>query len=186
MTPVRAGTISTWKYAAYLLVVLVEVAAVTVAVAACAGTNRVFTGLLLGLVLACPLGWLLRRTDAVELSDDGVVRRSLGRSRRLGWDRVVGGRFAYDERGRWTLALDLTAGSERNQELVLLSVPPITRPVSNAYEMRKCEQVNDIRAMLRRRRIPVTVVPDILTALETYWKIAPPTSRPTDSAEPEG
>jgi hypothetical protein len=186
VTPVRAGTISAWKYAAYLLAVMVEIAAATVIMAVCAGTNRVFTGLLLGLVLAGPLGWLLRRTDSVELSDRGLALRSMWRTRCLGWDRVLGGRFAYDEHGRWTLALDLTAGDERNQELVLLSIPPITRPVSNAYEMRKCEQVNEIRAMLRRRRIPITVVPDILTALQTYWKIAPPTKSPTDSAEPEG
>jgi len=181
---VRVGTIPTWKYGVYLLIIVVEVALVTTAVAFGIGAGRLFTGLLLGLASAPLLGLALRRMDSIDLTETGLIRRSPLRRRRIGWERVVGGRFAYDDGGRWTLALDLTPGSERNHELVLLSIPPVTGPVSNAYELRKREQVNEIRAVLRQRRIPITAVPQILAALQTHWGVTPP-RRAQDCAQPD-
>jgi hypothetical protein len=188
---VRAGTVPAWKYAVYLAVVAAEVAAVTLAVVFGFGVNRLFTGLLIGLVLGCPLAWFLRGLDAVELADSAIVVRRPFRLRRIGWDRVVGGRFAYDERGRWALALDLTAGEEPHQELVLLAIPPITQSVTNAYEMRKREQVTRIREVLRAHRVPVTVLPEIIAAMSEFWGMPGPRNMaqsandPADPAEPE-
>ncbi|SLJ83211.1 Uncharacterised protein [Mycobacteroides abscessus subsp. abscessus] len=51
----------------------------------------------------------------------------------------------------------------------------MVRPVSGAYDMRKREQVHEIREFLRRKRVPVTVLPEIAGALSEFWKIAPPT-----------
>lgn len=175
----RAGTIPTWKYLAYAAAIATEIVAVTAAIVVGSGFDRLFTGLLLGVTLGVPLGWALRRMDSVDLTDDGIVRHSLLRTRRIGWDRVVGGRFAYDDRERWTLALDLTGGDEPNNELVLLSIQPVTRPVVNPYEMRKREQVGELRDILRDKQVPVTVLPEILDALRTHWG-APPPRRPRD------
>jgi hypothetical protein len=43
--------------------------------------------------------------------------------------------------------------------------------------MRKREQVSEIREMLRAKRIPITVLPEIAGALNQHWQIAPPTAR---------
>ncbi|NUS45306.1 MAG: PH domain-containing protein [Mycobacteriaceae bacterium] len=174
MAPVRAGTVPAWKYLLYAAVVSAEVAAVSAAVVIGSGVDRIFTGILLGLTVAIPLGALLRRMDGVTLGDDAVVLRRTLRTRRIGWADVRGGRFAYDEYGRWTLALDLAAGAAHGDELVLLSIPPVSRPVSNPYELRKREQVRELRLALRRKRVPVTVVPEIAAALHEHWGIAPP------------
>ncbi|BAW10077.1 conserved hypothetical protein [Nocardia seriolae] len=157
------------------------VAGVAVAVVVCAGTvgmfglNRVFTGLFFGAAGAVAVLFALFGRDTVELTEERIRCRTPWGASTLAWDRVVAGRFALDERGRWALALDLNGGVEPHQELVLLSVPPVTRPISNAYDMRKREQINEIRTILRQKRIPVTILPEIADALQRHWKIAPPT-----------
>ncbi|MFI6868232.1 hypothetical protein [Nocardia sp. NPDC050406] len=172
---VRAGVVPGRRVALYCGVGLVVVlVAVGVAVGAF-GVNRVVTGIAVGVVAAGALVIALLRRDAVELTDAGIVRRTPWGVEEIGWARVVAGRFALDEHGRWALALDLNGGEEPHGELVLLSIPPVVRPIAGAYDMRKREQVNEIRNMLREKRVPVTVLPEIADALHRHWKIAPPT-----------
>lgn len=172
--PVRAGVVPGARiagYAAAAVVVTALICAVTVGVF---GIDRVFTGLLLGAVAGVALLVALFRRDAVVLGADAIQRRTPWSAETIGWDRVVGGRFTLDERARWSLALDLTGGAEEHGELVLLSIPPVVRPVGNAYELRKREQVTEVRRLLRDRKIPITVLPEIAAALQQHWRLAPP------------
>lgn len=175
MTMVRAGVVSTRRAALYGVASVLAIVLITSAVVGIFGWNRLFTGLLLGVAAGITLLFLLFGRDSVELSDQGIVLRTPWGADHLAWDRVVAGRFALDERARWSLALDLNGGQEPHGELVLLSIPPVVRPIANAYDMRKREQVNEIREMLRIRRIPVTLLPEIAAALQQHWRLAPPT-----------
>ncbi|MBO0856561.1 MAG: hypothetical protein J2P18_22670 [Nocardia sp.] len=173
MRSVRAGVVSTKHIGLYIgagVVIALLICAVTVAVF---GVNRVITGLAIGLAAAVAVLVALFGRDVIVLTDRAIYRRTPWAESRLEWDRVVAGRFALDERMRWSLALDLTSGDELHDELVLLSIPPVRRPVSNAYEHRKCEQVAEIRRILRHKRIPVTLLPEIADALREHWKMAP-------------
>ncbi|MFJ4652811.1 hypothetical protein ACIP5Y_16230 [Nocardia sp. NPDC088792] len=140
------------------------------------GLNRIFTGIAIGVVVGIALMFALFGRDGVLLSEQSIVRRTPWATSTIAWDRVVAGRFALDEHARWSLALDLNGGDEPHQELVLLSIPPVVRPIANAYDHRKREQVNEIRTMLRQQRIPVVILPEIADALQRHWRIAPPTS----------
>lgn len=140
------------------------------------GLNRIFTGIAVGVVAGIALMFVLFGRDGVLLSEQSIVRRTPWAASTIAWDRVVAGRFALDEQARWSLALDLNGGDEPHQELVLLSIPPVVRPIANAYDHRKREQVNEIRTMLRQKRIPVVILPEIADALQRHWRIAPPTS----------
>ncbi|WP_460728449.1 hypothetical protein [Nocardia heshunensis] len=171
---VRAGVVPGRRVAVYAVAGLLVVGIVCAATVAAFGVNRIFTGLFFGAAGAIALLFVLFGRDGVVLTDDMIVRRTPWGSSTVDWGRVVAGRFALGENGRWTLALDLNGGAETHQELVLLSIPPVTRTVSNAYDMRKREQVNEIRTMLRHKRIPVTILPGIAQALQSHWKIAPP------------
>ncbi|MEV0359275.1 hypothetical protein AB0H71_24790 [Nocardia sp. NPDC050697] len=168
--PVRAGVVPGSRIALYAAAAVLVTAVLSAAVVALFGVNRVFTGVLLGGVLGIALLVALFRRDAVVLTEQGIERRTPWSAQPLAWERVVGGRFTLDERARWALALDLTGDAE----LVLLSVPPVVRPVGNAYEMRKREQVQQVRQLLREKRIPITVLPEIATALQRHWRLAPP------------
>ncbi|AXK87688.1 hypothetical protein IU443_21595 [Nocardia farcinica] len=172
---VRAGVVPTPRAAVYAGAGLAVLVAVTLGVVAVFGWNRVFTGLLVGIVAGVAVLVALFRRDAVVLTDQAIELRTPLTHETVGWDRVRAARFALDERARWSLALDLAGGDERHGELVLLSIPPVVRPVSGAYDMRKREQVHEIREFLRRKRVPVTVLPEIAGALSEFWKIAPPT-----------
>ncbi|AYF73049.1 hypothetical protein D7D52_03275 [Nocardia yunnanensis] len=171
---VRAGVVPGRRVAAYAVAGLAVAGGVCAATVGVFGVNRVFTGLFFGAGIAIALLFALFGRDGIELTEETIVRRTLWRSSALGWERVVAGRFTLGEKGRWTLALDLNGGEEPHQELVLLSIPPVVRPIGNAYDMRKREQVDEIRTMLRHKRIPVTILPDIAQALQSHWKIAPP------------
>ncbi len=149
--------------------------AVTLAVVAWFGPGRVFTGLLAGFVLGAAALAALYKRDGVVLTDDAIELRTPLAHEVLSWDRVVGARFALDERARWSLALDLSGGDEPHGELVLVSIPPVRGPVSSAYELDMRERIEAIREFLRRKRVPVTVLPEIAGALSEHWKIAPPT-----------
>ncbi|MFC3960425.1 hypothetical protein [Nocardia jiangsuensis] len=168
--PVRAGVVPGSRIALYAAVAVLVTAVPSAAVVALFGVNRVVTGVLLGGVFGIAVLVALFRRDAVVLSERGIERRTPWSARSLDWERVVGGRFTLDEKARWALALDLTGDAE----LVLLSIPPVLRPVSNAYEMRKREQVLQVRQLLREKRIPITVLPEIATALQRHWRLAPP------------
>ncbi|UGT39060.1 hypothetical protein LTV02_23515 [Nocardia yamanashiensis] len=171
---VRAGVVSGRRSALYLTTAVLTTALICGAVVALFSVNRVFTGLLLGLAAGGALLILLFGRDVLVLTDQRIERRTPWRASTIDWDRVVAARFALDEKSRWSLALDLNGGDEPHQELVLLSIPPVVRPVANAYDMRKREQVNEIRTMLRQKRIPVTILPEIADALVRHWRIAPP------------
>ncbi|MFE3754667.1 hypothetical protein ACFXO9_10195 [Nocardia tengchongensis] len=171
---VRAGVVPGRRIAGYVAAGVFAVAVVCVGTVGAFGLNRVFTGLFFGAAAAVALLFALFGRDGVELTEDAIVLRTPWARSTVAWQRVVAGRFALDESGRWTLALDLNGGDEPHQELVLLSVPPVRRPVANAYDLRKREQVNEIRTMLRHKRIPVTILPEIAEALQRHWKIAPP------------
>ncbi|MFQ6392432.1 hypothetical protein ACLMAJ_03150 [Nocardia sp. KC 131] len=175
MTMVRAGVVSTRRALFYGVLGIGVTALVCGAIVSGFGPNRVFTGLLAGVVAGIAILVALFARDAVVLTESAIYRRTPWRESSIEWDRVVAGRFALDERARWSLALDLSGGDERHGELVLLSIPPVLRPVSGAYDMRKREQVQEIREMLRRKRIPVTVLPEIAGGLSRHWQIAPPT-----------
>lgn len=175
MTMVRAGVVPTRRAMLYGTLGIVVTVLVSGAIVAGFGLNRVFTGLLAGAIAGIALLVALFGRDVVVLTDGAIYRRTPWRESSIDWDRVVAGRFTLDERARWSLALDLIGGDERHGELVLLSIPPVRQPVSGAYDMRKREQVTEIRAMLRRKRVPVTVLPEIAGALQTHWQIAPPT-----------
>ncbi|MFE5283637.1 hypothetical protein ACFRAQ_01530 [Nocardia sp. NPDC056611] len=172
---VRAGVVPGRRIAGYAAAGVFLVAVVCAGTIGVFGLNRVFTGLFFGVAAAVGLLILLFGRDGVELTEAAIVRRTPWGTSTVAWDRVVAARFALDEHGRWTLALDLTDGDEPHRELVLLSIPPVHRPVAGAYDQRKREQVTEIRTMLRQRRIPVTILPEIAEALQEHWKIAPPT-----------
>ncbi|WP_459548074.1 hypothetical protein [Nocardia sp. X0981] len=175
MRMVHAGVVPTERVVGYSLTGVAIVAAVTVPVVLVFGPGRVVTGIVLGAVLAVAALIALFTRDTVVLTEHAIHRRTPWSVTSIDWDRVVAGRFGLDERARWSLALDLTAGAESHSELVLLSIPPVRGPVSGAYDLRKREQINEIRNILRRKRIPVMVLPDIAGALEEHWQIAPPT-----------
>jgi hypothetical protein len=175
MTMVRAGVVPTQRAVLYGVLGIAVTVLVCGSIIAGFGLNRVFTGLLAGAVAGIAILLSLFARDAVVLTDGAIYCRTPWRESSIDWDRVVAGRFALDERARWSLALDLSGGDERHGELVLLSIPPVCRPVSGAYDMRKREQVTEVREMLRRKRVPVTVLPEIAGGLNQYWQITPPT-----------
>lgn len=175
MALVRAGVVPTRRAALYSSLGILATVGVCAVVVGLFGVNRVFTGLLAGAVAGIAVVAALFTRDAVVLTERAIFRRTPWTESSIGWDRVVAGRFTLDERARWSLALDLSGGDEQHGELVLLSIPPVQRPVSGAYDLRKREQVNEIRALLRRKRIPITVLPEIAGALQQHWEIAPPT-----------
>ncbi|MEV5652955.1 hypothetical protein AB0L57_32290 [Nocardia sp. NPDC052254] len=170
---VRAGVVTGRRTVAYASLAALSVVVICAAAAALFGWPRIFPALLVGAVVATALLVALFGRDAVVLTDRAIYRRTPWAESRLEWDRVVAGRFALDEQARWSLALDLSGGDEQHSELVLLNIPPVRHPVSNAYEQRKREQVAEIRRILRDKRIPVTLLPEIATALHDHWKLAP-------------
>ncbi|MGN2635831.1 hypothetical protein ACWEKT_19440 [Nocardia takedensis] len=175
MTMVRAGVVPSGRLALYSVLTVAVTASVCAAITLGFGVNRVVTGLLAGLVAGVALLVAMLGRDAIVLTEAAIYRRTPWSETSIAWDRVVAGRFALDEQARWSLALDLAGGDERHGELVLLSIPPVVGPVSGAYDLRKREQVTEIREMLRRKRVPVTVLPEIAGALNAHWQIAPPT-----------
>ncbi|MFC4375689.1 hypothetical protein ACFO5K_16435 [Nocardia halotolerans] len=175
MAVVRAGVVPAGRSLFYCLIGALVTTGVAGLAVAMFGANRVFTGLLVGAVAGIAAGAMLFVRDVVELAEPAIHVRTPFRSATVPWDRVVAGRFTLDERGRWALALDLTGDTA--DELVLLSIPPVLGPVAGAYNMRKREQVREIRELLRAKRIPITVLPEIAGALNQHWQIAPPTAR---------
>lgn len=172
---VRAGVVPGRRVALYSGVGVLTVLLFCGVTVAGFGVNRVVTGVALGVAAAIVVLIALLKRDTVELTEQAIVRRTPLSSETIAWERVVAGRFALDDHDRWSLALDLNGGAEPHGELVLLSIPPVVRPIAGAYDMRKREQVNEIRTMLRHKRVPVTVLPEIAEALNRHWKIAPPT-----------
>ncbi|MEC3951725.1 hypothetical protein VMT65_01640 [Nocardia sp. CDC153] len=172
---VRAGVVPGRRVAGYAIAGVIVVGVVCAGTVGAFGVNRIFTGLFFGAAVAVAALIVLFGRDGVELTEETIVRRTPWGASAVEWERVVAGRFTLGEKGRWTLALDLNGGEEPHGELVLLSIPPVVRPISNAYDMRKREQVNEIRTILRHKRIPVTILPEIAEALRYHWKIAPPT-----------
>ncbi|MFG1797862.1 hypothetical protein [Nocardia sp. NPDC049149] len=175
MTMVRAGVVPTQRAALYSVLGILATVVMAAAIVGLFGVNRVFTGLLVGAIAGVAVMAALFTRDAILLTEQAIYRRTPWTVSSIDWDRVVAGRFTLDDRARWSLALDLSGGDEQHGELVLLSIPPVLRPVSGAYDLRKREQVNEIRALLRHKRIPVTVLPEIAGALQQHWQIAPPT-----------
>ena len=174
MAVVRAGVVSGRRTLVYSALAALTTAVVCVGVVGVFGINRVFTGLLAGVVIAVALLVRLFGRDAVVLTEQAIYLRTPLHEDSIEWERVVAGRFALDERARWSLALDLSGGDEPHHEVNLLSIPPVVAPVSNAYEERKREQVTEVRKMLRHKQVPVTVLPEIAQALHDHWKLAPP------------
>ncbi|WP_067703544.1 hypothetical protein [Nocardia jejuensis] len=175
MATVRAGVMPGRRMALYGVAGLLMLAVICGATVALFGPNRIFTGLLVGVAAAVAVMIALAGRDGIVLSEDAILRRTPWGNSTITWDRVVAGRFALDDRNRWTLALDLNGGDEQHGELALLSIAPVTGPVSGAYDMRTREQVAEIRTILREKQIPVTILPEIAAALQEHWKIAPPT-----------
>ncbi len=171
---VRAGVVPGGRMALYGALGTAVTAGVCAAITVGFGFNRIVTGLLAGAVAGVAVLVALFGRDAVVLTENAIYRRTPWSQTSIAWDRVVAGRFALDEQARWSLALDLTGGRERHGELVLLSIPPVSGPVAGAYDLRKREQVTEIREFLRRKRVPVTVLPEIAGALSEHWQIAPP------------
>ncbi|WP_194815971.1 hypothetical protein [Nocardia sp. XZ_19_385] len=172
---VRAGVVPGRRIALYIGIGMLVTAALCLLVVAVFGSYRVFTGALAGVVAGAAALVALFARDAIVLTESAIYLRKPWHETTIDWDRVVAGRFTLDDRERWSLALDLAGGDEQHGELVLLSIPPVAGPVSGAYDLRKREQVNEIREILRRKKIPITVLPEIAGALSTHWKIAPPT-----------
>ncbi|WP_280399736.1 hypothetical protein [Nocardia carnea] len=175
MRMVHAGVVPAERVLGYGLVGLAVVATATVPTVLLFGLGRIFTGLAIGAILAVAVLIALFKRDVVVLTEDAIHRRTPWSATSIDWDRVIAGRFGLDERARWSLALDLTGGEDPHDELVLLSIPPVSGPISGAYDLRKREQIDEIRSMLRHKKVPVTVLPDIAGALEKHWQIAPPT-----------
>ncbi len=174
MRMVRAGVVSGRRAVLYGSLAVLTITIVSVAFVAAFGVNRVVTGLFAGLVAGITLLVALFGRDVVLLTERAIYCRTPWAETSIDWTRVVAARFALDERARWSLALDLAGGDEPHGELILLSIPPVIRPISNAYEHRKREQVLQIRTMLRHKQIPVTILPTIAQALHEHWKLAPP------------
>ncbi|MFI9510461.1 hypothetical protein [Nocardia sp. NPDC052566] len=177
MTTVHAGVVPLRRAIGYAALGLLTIGAICAATVWAFGIPRVFTGLALGAIAGIAALTALFTRDSVILTDQAIYRRTPWARTSIDWGRVVAGRFALDEQARWSLALDLSGGDERHGELVLLCIPPVAGPVAGAYDLRKREQVNEIREMLRRKRVPVTVLPEIAGALQQHWQIAPPTAR---------
>ncbi|WP_405134647.1 hypothetical protein [Nocardia sp. NBC_01388] len=175
MTMVRAGVVPGRRAMFYGIAGLLVTSGIVAATVGVFGLNRLFTGILLGVAAGVGVLFLLFARDGVVLTDQSIVRRTPWGAATIDWNRVVAGRFALDEKSRWSLALDLNGGDEQHGELVLLSIPPVQRPIANAYDMRKREQVNEIRSILRRKQIPVILLPEIAEALTQHWRLAPPT-----------
>ncbi|MFE3546066.1 hypothetical protein ACFXK0_24155 [Nocardia sp. NPDC059177] len=175
MAAVRVGVVPMGRSLLYCLIGALVTTGVVGLFLAMFGVNRVFLWILIGAVPGILVGAALFVRDVVELTEPAIYVRTPFRSATVPWDRVVAGRFTLDQHGRWALALDLNGGT--SDELVLLSIPPVVRPVAGAYDMRKREQVTEIREMLRAKRIPITVLPEIASALNQHWQIAPPTAR---------
>ncbi|MFF0489809.1 hypothetical protein ACFYTQ_12405 [Nocardia sp. NPDC004068] len=174
MSMVRAGVVPGRRAAVYGSLAVLILALCCGGFVLAFGINRVVTGLFVGLVAAIALLAALFGRDVVILTEQAIYRRTPISETSIDWERVVAGRFALDERARWSLALDLAGGEEKHGEIVLLNIPPVLRPISNAYEHRKREQVVQIRNMLRQKRIPVVILPEIAQALHDHWKLAPP------------
>ncbi|MGQ4598355.1 hypothetical protein [Nocardia sp. R6R-6] len=174
MTAVRAGVVPARRAALYSVLGILATVAICGCFVVVFGVNRVFTGLLVGAAVGVVVPAALFTRDVVVLTDDAIYRRTPWTVASIPWNRVVAGRFLLDERARWSLALDLSGGDEPHGELVLLSMPPVDRPVAGAYDLRKREQVTEIRTILRRQGIPVTVLPQIADALQEHWQIASP------------
>jgi hypothetical protein len=121
-----------------------------------------------------PLARVLRTRASVLLTGEGVVTRSWRRTRCIGWDRVVGGRFGYDEDGRWALALDLTPGEEAYHEVVLLTIDPVRRPVSSPQEMHRRDLLIAVQDTLHSREVAVTMPVEIREAMYLHWGMFPP------------
>ncbi|WP_028477602.1 hypothetical protein [Nocardia sp. CNY236] len=175
MTSVRAGVVPAWRAALYSTLGIVVVTAICGGVVAAFGVNRIFTGLLVGGLFGIATTVALFSRDVVLLTEHAIYLRTPWAVDRMSWDRVAAGRFTLDEHSRWSLTLDLSGTEDPYDELVLLSIPPVVGPVSGAYDLRKRNQVTEIRAALRTKRIPVTVLPQIANALQEHWQIAPPT-----------
>ncbi|QIS22906.1 hypothetical protein [Nocardia terpenica] len=175
MNVVRAGVVPGRRALVYGSLGVLTTVVVCGVIVGVFGVNRVFTGLLAGAAAGIAVLVALFGRDVVVLTDQAIHRRTPWTASSLDWDRVVAARFALDERARWSLALDVTGGDEPHGELVLLSIPPVVRPIANAYEHRKREQVIEIRKMLRHKNVPVTILPEIASALHMHWKLAPPT-----------
>ncbi|MFI5780517.1 hypothetical protein [Nocardia sp. NPDC051570] len=174
MRMVRAGVVSGQRAVLYGSLGVLTIVIVCGAFVGAFGLNRMVTGLFAGSVAGVTLLVALFGRDVVLLTERAIYCRTPWAETSIDWHRVVAGRFALDEHARWSLALDLAGGDEPHGELVLLNIPPVIRPISNAYEHRKREQVVQIRTMLRHKQIPVTILPDIARALHEHWRLAPP------------
>ncbi len=173
---VRAGVVPGRRTFLYGVLSALATAMVCGGIVAAFGIYLVFIGLFAGAVVGISVLMALFGRDVVVLTEQTISRRTPLHEARISWDRVVAGRFTLDKQARWSLALDLQGGDELHGELVLLSIPPVVRPISGAYDHRKREQVAQIRTMLRYKRIPVTVLPEIANALHEHWKLAPAAS----------
>ncbi|CAM2942501.1 hypothetical protein [Skermania piniformis] len=167
----RTGVVPVVRGAIYFGVAIVLAAIVGIAIVASFGSGRVFTGLLVGALLFLVVAFALFWADAVVLDEQQITVRVPWAATELGWDRVLAARLANMPDGRWSLALDLTAGNEPYNELLLLAIPPVVRKVGNAYELRKREQVGEVLDLLRAKQVPMTVLPEIRMALADFWQI---------------
>lgn len=161
----HAGVVPAARGALYIGIGTALAAAVTLGVLVAFGPNRTFTGLLLGLMCGVVAGAALFTRDTIVISDAGITTRTPWSRSRTAWDDVIGARFALDG-SNWSLTLDLRSEPD---ELVLLSFPPVDRPVANPHQMRKREQLRAVVDILSRRGVALTVLPEIATAVRRYW-----------------
>ena len=145
------------------------------AVTATFGVQRIITGLVLGVFVAIAVAGGLFYSDKTVLSEDAITIRTLRKNERVEWNRIGTVRFAWPEGSdHWLLTADLGRPTDPASVLLLLATPPVERPMSNAYEMRKREQLKDILAIMRTKGIRVIFAPGIATRLEEFWQVAPP------------
>ena len=167
----HAGVVSVPRGAGYFGVAALAAVAVGAGLTAAFGLHRIMTAIVIAVFVFVAAAFALFRSDRVTLDESRIDIRLPWGSTALPWDRVVAARLSNMADGRWGLALDLTAGDERHNELALLAIPPVTREVGNAYEMRKREQLTGTLDLLRHKRVPMTVLPDIRAALADFWRI---------------
>ena len=109
------------------------------------------------------------------LGDDAITIRTLRKRTRIEWSRIGTVRFAWPEGSdKWLLTADLDRPNDPESTLLLLAIPPVVRPMDNAYELRKREQLKDILRVLSAGDVRVIFAPGVAAGLQEHWSITAP------------
>lgn len=163
-TRVRAGVLPAGRAAAYLA--LGAAAGATTALALLFAP--VALAVLAGLIVCAAVTGLLLARDAVIVTPEAIQQRNMFSVKRIEWNTVQGADFTVQD-GRWALTLDA------REPVPLLSLPPVTTPVSSPADLSAHDRLIVLRKLLHDKKIPISIETAIATGLHEHWRIAPPT-----------